>query len=166
MEYPVVQGDKTIYIDIVVVIDEKKHPIELKYKTKELKNISIYDTTVNLKNHAAQDLGRYAYLKDIERIEELKTDRGFSTGYAIMITNDNSYLENVRNTAKCLDHNFRINRDKVINGKLPWNYTGNNFKHWTTNYLPIHIKGTYKMNWNLYSTHNNKDNFHLLICEI
>ncbi len=101
---------KRLYTDIMVYNEKTKEfiPIELKYKTKEIKGTNL------LKNHGAQDLGSYDFLWDVKRIEMLKTQTSvspsgdrcereselvfFLKGFAIMITNDNSYSRQHNNS--------------------------------------------------------------------
>ena len=86
------QFDIKMHIDILVIIDNKCIPIELKYKTKGCTKI-INKEIFNLKNHSAKDINCYLYLKDIERIEKIKEkDNLFNKGYAIFITNDMTYI--------------------------------------------------------------------------
>jgi hypothetical protein len=61
--------EKNVHIDIIVELDNKYYPIELKYKTKTFIG---KDNNENyfLKNQGAQDIGKYDYLKDIQRIEQ------------------------------------------------------------------------------------------------
>lgn len=60
-----------MHLDMLVKIGEMGFPIELKYKTL-MTQMEVDGEYYNLKNHGAQDLGRYDYLIDVERIELLK----------------------------------------------------------------------------------------------
>ena len=83
--------DFNMHIDILVVIDNKWIPIELKYKTKGCKK-NIDNEIFNLKNHGAKDVNCYLYLKDIQRIEKIRDNVSeFIEGYTIFITNELSY---------------------------------------------------------------------------
>jgi hypothetical protein len=79
---------KRKYFDIKIELNEKIYLIELKYKT--IKQKLKYDGELyELKNHAANPLGRYLYLKDIQRIEDslvLNSMKNFEIGYAILLT--------------------------------------------------------------------------------
>ena len=87
------QFDMNIHIDILVIIDNKWIPIELKYKTKGCSKI-VDNELFNLKNHSAKDINSYLYLKDIERIEKIKEKEiSFEKGYTIFITMIMSYIE-------------------------------------------------------------------------
>ena len=88
---------KSNYTDIMLISDDGEFiPIELKYKTK---TIVLPNGTAWLKTHGAQDFGRYDFLWDVKRIEELKAGKPiidkdlkkYVAGFAIMVTNDPLY---------------------------------------------------------------------------
>ena len=82
-----------LHLDILVILDGKWIPIELKYTTRKcIKTIN--DEVYVLKEQGAKDQGCYNYLKDIMRIEEFrdKSDK-FIEGYTIKITSEISYLK-------------------------------------------------------------------------
>ena len=91
LEYPVaIEKDgkkKNEYVDIIVTVDDKVYPIELKYKTKKL-DITIDDEDFYLKSHAAHDLGNYDSLKDIGRIEKFVANNKCEAGFVIWLSND------------------------------------------------------------------------------
>ena len=76
-------------IDIMI---HKPHQvaIELKYKTA-LAEVKIHGQALTLKNQAAQDCGRYDFLKDIGRIEKVVSKGEAARGFAIFLTNDGGY---------------------------------------------------------------------------
>ena len=77
-----------MHTDIMVFYNGSSYPIELKYKTSKL-NVAIDDESYILKNHYAQDGGRYDYLRDIHRLEILRDNfDNYRAGYAIIISND------------------------------------------------------------------------------
>ena len=85
LEYPP-SFDLNMHIDILVIMNNKWYPIELKYKTKGCKKI-IDDEIFVLKNHSAKDVNSYLYLKDIMRIEKIRDNaKEFDTGYTMFIT--------------------------------------------------------------------------------
>ena len=47
-----------------------------------------------LRNDGVQDLGRYDFIKDIERIERIAAHVPQAEGYALLLTNDSSYWRN------------------------------------------------------------------------
>lgn len=85
--------DPQMHIDILVIVGNKRIPIELKYKTKGCEK-TVNDEWYRLKNHSAKDVNCYLYLKDIQRIEYLReNDNRFLEGYTVFITNDLSYTK-------------------------------------------------------------------------
>ena len=82
-----------LHLDILVILDGKWIPIELKYTTKKcIKTIN--GEVYVLKEQGAKDQGCYNYLKDIMRIEEFRDKSNkFIEGYTIKITSEISYLK-------------------------------------------------------------------------
>ena len=70
MEYCPFYGTN-VHIDILVFLNDKMYPIELKYKTKEM-TFTDDNEKYSLKNHYAKNINCYLYYKDIQRIETFK----------------------------------------------------------------------------------------------
>ena len=141
--------DFNMHIDILVVIDNKWIPIELKYKTKGCKK-NIDNEIFNLKNHGAKDVNCYLYLKDIQRIEKIRDNVSeFIEGYTIFITNELSYT---RKTLKqeCVYKQFSLENNIIKNGVLNWSEQASNGTKKNCE-KPICLKGKYIINWNNYS---------------
>ena len=162
LEYPYVadkqltdnkEREKIYYIDIYVEDSNSDccSYIELKYKTKSGK-IKRYGKHIDLKNQAAQDIGRYLFLKDVLRLEEIceKENSQNMKNYAILLTNDSSYWTTRSNT-KTLDTHFRIHDGKEINGVLKWEKRNADAAHWSDKYSPITLKNSYTCNWKVKS---------------
>ena len=66
LEYCMNLNKQAMHIDMVVFLGEKIIPIELKYKTIRCDEINIDGETYILKNHGAQDMGRYDFVKDCQ----------------------------------------------------------------------------------------------------
>ncbi len=98
--------DAKKHVDILVIIDNKWFPIELKYKTRDAV-VEDYDgEKYSLKYHGAKDINCYAYIKDIQRIEKIRDSLNnsdaypnFGIGYTVFITNDESYTKKPRKDA-------------------------------------------------------------------
>lgn len=100
------EAEPDMRIDIMVFMNGKQIPIELKYKTVkcELKVDSEVGSEIyRLKNHGAKNQGCYDYLKDIQRIETVKESipDKFEKGYTVFLTNYLSYQKPARK-------NFRV----------------------------------------------------------
>lgn len=165
LEYVPWQYNTQMHIDIVVQDGETLIPIELKYKTKGFSG-KFGDVDIVLKNHGAQDQGRYDFLKDIERLEGFCGCKKYTvgTGYAIFLTNDSMYWEPSKRD--CVDKLFRIHKGREITGDIHW--VGET-KPGTTKGRdkPLHLEGQYQITWNPYElAKNTKLQFQYTIIEI
>lgn len=70
LEIPWSNEDKQNHLDIWVASSDVKIAIELKYKTRGLQAL-VNGELFSLKDQSAQDLGRYDFLKDVMRLEQL-----------------------------------------------------------------------------------------------
>ena len=140
------------HIDIVVFHLGEVIPIELKYKTKKL-SINLGDEAFNLKNHGAQDLGKYDFVKDVRRLEELSSLlSNCSHGYTIWLTNDPSYW--IPPTRKNTVYEaFSIYHKAQKHGFMEWRpHAGAGTIKGRES--PIELKGTYDITWIPYSNLN------------
>ncbi len=149
LEFPVAQDDKGIYIDMWVVLGGAITAIELKYKTRGL-SISAHNELFHLKNQSAQDVGRYDFLKDIQRLEQITStvEQPF-TAYAIFLTNDSAYWNPPRK-AETVDADFRIHEGRRVHGILNWK-AGASDGTKKNREKSIVLKGLYQFNWQHYS---------------
>lgn len=165
LEYPSRDKEKDgsrIYYDIVIKENDTYCVIELKYKTSKGKT-KLYGEEFDLKDQAAQDLGRYDFLKDVTRIENFEADnegKSLNCGYAVFLTNDSSYWN--KDGKNYLYKDFALNNDRDIpNTPLKWkkgfkeSSVGKNRKD------GLAIKGAYTANW-----HPFKGEFQYLMFEI
>ncbi|APQ74199.1 hypothetical protein [Clostridium botulinum] len=156
LEYAYKIDDKIYHIDILVMIEGEFISIELKYKTLK-KSLIVNNEEFTLRNHGAQDLGKYDFIKDIVRLETLLLeDSKFVKGYVIMITNDPSYWNGItRKNTCCAD--FDIRNDKEIKGSLNWaeHASAGTMKN---REKPLVLLGEYKMKWHDYSCFDEKRN--------
>ena len=141
--------DFSMHIDILVIINNRWIPIELKYKTKGCKKI-VDNETFNLKNHGAKDVNCYLYLKDIQRIEKIRDNvPAFREGYAIFITNELGYTKKPLKQ-DCVYKEFSLENGTIKKGILSWSdNTGAGTKKDLEE--PIILKNQYKINWKEYS---------------
>lgn len=84
-----------MYLDIFFVFDGMSHGIELKYKTRFLNAISNGEN-YHLRDQAAQDLGRYDFLLDVKRIQDLVGQGLIDRGASLFLTNDSAYWKRPR----------------------------------------------------------------------
>jgi hypothetical protein len=110
---------KRLHVDIWIEQDGHIIAIELKYKTRALQ-ARIGSEHFALRSQSAQDLGRYDFIKDIGRVEDIVTDRApQASGYAILLTNDPSYWTQSRNPDTA-DARFRLHEGNSLHGDLEW----------------------------------------------
>lgn len=160
LEYNPTYDDRAA-IDILVIIDNKWYPIELKYKTKKL-NIVVDNIAYHLKDHDANNESCYLYLKDIEKIEKFKDNEPlFEKGYTIFLTNDLLYLKEPRESSQYIE--FSLYEGAIKSGTMNWKREAvkKGFEE------PITLKGTYTLNWKEYSTLDSENGtFMYLVNEI
>lgn len=142
-------SSEPIRVDIYLWDREGKVSIvELKYKTKK-DEVTIEDEKFELKDQGAQDLARYDFLKDVERLEKCVIKFPDITGYAIFLTNDPKFWEEPKNkNREPKDKDFRIHEGRVIHGTLKWK----NNPPTKDRKDPIILRGCYKLSWKIYST--------------
>ena len=122
--------------------------MELKYKTRKL-NLLRDDESFALRDHRAQEWGRYDFLKDIERLERLCALPNARAGFAVLLTNDASYWEDrARRTTS--DAAFQLHEGRTITGEMTWSESagaGTTRDHED----PICLKGSYDLHWQDYA---------------
>lgn len=148
------ENDKNSYTDIVVRLNGKNFPIELKYKTVKGSYADFGNEVVELMTHSAVDLGCYAYLKDINRLEYLaKNDPDFERGFAIILTNEPLYFKDTGR--RSVYEAFKIYDGKVVTECLDWdrsNYDLEKLPSWLKSHPAFELTGSYEMNWRDYGS--------------
>jgi len=162
--------EEPTYVDLLIILNDQKTAIELKYKTREL--FAVVDNEVYwLKGQSAQDQGRYDFLKDVQRLEDITSRYKGTTGYAIILTNDSAYWKQPL-SSNTVDASFRIHEGREIVGQLSW---GTNASDSTKNNREkdIRLRNTYTAVWSGYSVLNEEEvkdgkyiNFRLLCLKI
>ena len=109
--------DKWIYFDLWLAAPNLQLAIELKYKTLTLE-IDHNKERFHLKNQSAQDIGRYDFLKDVARLEQVANMNAAVQGYAVLLTNDPSYWGAGR--VGTVDTHFRLPHGRNVTGELAW----------------------------------------------
>lgn len=146
--------NSNMHIDILVIINGKWIPIELKYKTKACTK-TIGSLKYNLKTHGAKNINCYLYLNDIQRIEHVKSkSEAFVEGYTIFITNDSSYLTPPQRS-NCSYASFSVHQNRTIKkGQKNWN---ENDLLKQQKYPSITLGNNYNISWNVFSEIDNTD---------
>ena len=140
--------DNRIYLDIWVEQEDAILAIELKYKTRRL-HLKVGGETFDLLDQSAQDVGRYDFLKDIQRLEQTVSGRNDIVGYAILLTNDSAYWSPPRNN-RTVDASFRVSQGITRTGWLQWG-SGAAVGTMRGREEAISIDGVYNLDWRDYS---------------
>lgn len=161
LEKQVATSSRPVHLDMLVNDSQCHVAVELKYKTKSA-NLTWNGENFYLRNHSAQNLGCYYFLKDIVRIENYTQTYSRSEGYAVFLTNDSTYWtkSNRNNTVSAA---FRIYEGRVIKGKLEWDTRASI----ASSNLPsaINIRGSYTLKWHDFSTVQ-QDKFRYLVVHV
>ena len=170
-EYPLQVGKEYMHVDIMVIREGEWIPIELKYKTAAIekntkKGIIIDGEKYSVKNQSAQDIGRYDYLRDIERIERIINSKigkdRFEKGYTIIISNDPLYRRKPQykkqEKGKQLPNYYQFSIHESNEGEKAHRIIKNPNWHECTGdgtkkgrEHKIHLKGSYICKWKTYS---------------
>ncbi len=118
--------------------------IELKYWTSDL--LGTWDTeALHLRDQSAHDLNRYAFCKDIVRLETLLDQSHIDRGRVVAVTNDAAYLRPP--TRATIDAAFKLHGGHTLRGRLNWTKPTA-----TTKGKPaLQLKGSYELSWSAYS---------------
>jgi len=148
LELPIESSGNALHLDLWLSAPGRAVAIELKYKTRSL-SVKLNGESFSLKSHSAQDVGRYDFLRDIQRIERIVSSHPGTRGYAILLTNDSSYWK-PSSDIKTVDGAFRLHEGRSVEGTLAW---GSNAAPGTirSREKPITLVGTYKIIWKEYS---------------
>jgi hypothetical protein len=122
--------------------------VELKYKTRAL-TVTITGEEFRLADQSAQDIGRYDFIKDIQRLERLLLSRPGTAGYAILLTNDSAYWTH-RRDANPVDAAFRLDPGRKLAGTLTWDPRASAGTT-RSREKPLTLNGAYTVAWHDYS---------------
>ena len=122
--------------------------VELKYKTRKL-NLLREGESFALREAAARDISRYDFLKDIQRLEQLRKLPNARSGFAVLLTNDPSYWKHPSRNAT-IDAAFSLHEGRTIKGEMAWSELAGagTTKH---REAPIRLNGSYDLHWQDYA---------------
>ena len=168
LEYkPFPEANLKMYLDIWLRYRSMGVAIELKYRTRALDR-QWKKESFALRNQGAQDLGRYDFLRDIQRLERVVADFGpAKTGFAVLLTNDPSFWNPPSRST--IDAAFRLHEseNKRIAGDMAWSAQASEGTT-TGREEPICLKGSYDCVWRDYSSFGEATNqrFRYLMVEV
>jgi hypothetical protein len=155
LELPIHADERDAHLDLWLAEGERSLAIELKYKTRGTTAIH-HGESFRLKNHSAQDLGRYDFIKDIMRLEGFLRAAHAGAGWAIILTNDSLYWQAPARQAG-IDAAFRLHDGHPLSGRLAWG-PGASAGTTKNREAPLLLRGTYVPRWRDYSDiHGAKD---------
>ena len=147
LEYKPKSVGKRVYLDVWVTNEDRIYAVELKYKTRKLHCVQGED--FGLLDQSAQDCGRYDFLTDVERLEELVLRQPNAVGYAVFLTNDDGYWRQPKRETTN-DRCFRIHEGRTLTGELCWG-AGASFGTMDKRKEEIFLRGQYEVHWRDYS---------------
>jgi hypothetical protein len=148
LELPVQVKHQYLHIDIWIKNQDEVLAVELKYKTRGL-SVQIDNEQYRLKNQSAQDVGRYDFIKDIQRLEHVASEQSNFIGYAVLLTNDSAYW--IKPASRdTVDADFRINDGRILEGVFDW---GANASDGTkkNREQPLELRSKYVVQWENFS---------------
>ncbi len=149
LEFPLQLQGNSIHLDIWATQKKLALAVELKYKTRAL-SVRVGDEKFTLTDQSAQDLGRYDFMKDTQRLEKIVARPSPNTvGYAILLTNDSAYWARSRNS-QTVDADFRIEEGRIVHGELKWG-AGASEGTKRGREKPLRLSGHYNTTWVDYS---------------
>lgn len=149
LEYRPAKIDQKTYVDVWIEDGSSKCAIELKYKTRALDTV-VAGERFNLLNQSAQDIARYDFCKDLCRLEALASAYPGLMGFAVFLTNDQSYWQPSSRDGN-VDHAFRMHESAELAGELGWakHASAGTTKGRTA---ALSLRGSYGLAWQEYST--------------
>jgi hypothetical protein len=105
------------YVDVWVMDGDRTLAIELKYKTALL-SVQVDGEQFDLLSQSAQDLGRYDFVRDLWRLEQVATCYPNARTLAILLTNESKYWRPA--TRSTFDASFQVHEGHHIEGLLKW----------------------------------------------
>jgi len=147
------ESDKKLKVELDIFMSKEKVGIELKYKTKE-GTFKEHGETYKLKQHGAQNLGRFDYFDDIRRLQFLKKHGIIEKGYAVFLTNDPLYWKPIK--GKNFSSNFSMEDERIIESNTKLGWTGNPSEGSVTKKRlypnnPIILDNKHKLKWHEFS---------------
>ena len=81
-----------LHVDLWLGCSKIVVAVELKYLTRRIR-AQVNEEEFNLSNQAAQDIRRYDFVSDLVRLERICDTGKATTGYAILLTNDQAHWQ-------------------------------------------------------------------------
>ncbi|MFF9984478.1 hypothetical protein [Streptomyces erythrochromogenes] len=145
LEVPERRSGRTEYLDLLCIGPEGRTCVEFKYFTRRWEGAAGTPTeTYALRAHAATDLARLHFVRDIARLERFcaQTDRN---GLALMLTNEPAlWTPPAPGHRTTRDHEFRIHAGNELTGTRRW-------ANGTYEANTCLLEAAYPLKWDAYS---------------
>lgn len=126
--------------------------IELKFATRKLE-CERNGEHFSLRDQSAQDVKRYDFLKDIQRLEQVVRDGNADAGFAVLLTNDHLYWqEPTRNTT---DAYFRFHEDRTVPAGKVLRWSKDTSPKTQKGREELCLKSSYHLRWQDYGEERN-----------
>jgi hypothetical protein len=162
LERPILYNQKLIYIDVWIQHNDTVLAVELKYKTRAL-SWTFEGEMFALRNQSAQDLGRYDFVKDLQRLEYVCVNTAHCSGYAILLTNDSAYWK--QQPKMSVDAAFRLHEGQELNGSMAWGITAS-AGTMRKREASITLLNNYLLSWQEYSRLDTTNMFRYLVIPV
>ena len=140
--------DRRGHLDLWVRTSAWTAAIEVKYFTAPL-SCKVIGEPYDLIHQGAQDISRYDFVRDVERVERVARDHSGVTGFALALTNDSAYWRVPATSRETIDAAFRLHEGRVLEGRLAWADTaGAGTTRGRTS--PHTLQGRYPLSWRPY----------------
>jgi hypothetical protein len=149
LEKQVASKGERVHLDLLYQADSEEMALELKYKTRQSKFTHLGEQFF-LRNQSAQDIGRHDFIKDVQRLETYVRSHPGSKGFAILLTNDQTYW-NESKKSNAIDSEFRIHEGRLLQGSVTWS-DGASDGTKAKREMPITLRGKYPIRWSDYSS--------------
>ena len=128
--------------------------LELEYRTQEVTHEHNTESFA-LRNQAAHPIGRYEFLKDIQRLELVSRCRiDVRAGFAVLLTNDAAYWRQA-SRPHTVDAAFRLDDGRRVTGEMAWS-KGTSAGTIGNRGEPIRLDGSYQFQWQDYAVLSGK----------
>lgn len=150
LEYPFAlrRDGRRVYLDIWVRDGGSSHAIELKYKTRPVRERYIDGDEFVLADQSAQDIARHAFLNDVCRLEAVARESPDVRGHALFLTNDRTYWVEP-GKAEPVDLDFRLTEGRVVEGVLRWGEGASDTLR--NGRGGLELEGSYRLRWRDFS---------------
>lgn len=147
LEVPQRVEPRSTYVDLVCRDGREVSFVEFKYVTRSWSGTDGHtDEPFNLRSHEALDLARLAFIHDVTRLEGWTARQVCSSGFAVLLTNDDRLWNHPARGRVTRDQDFRLQEGRTLTGQLRWGTPEAPFEANNRD-----LRGSYVASWQEYS---------------